>query len=109
MPPADLPIACSLSATDLNERLAEMAAVGRAFLVSAEVHKTRGVLRFAAGAGVRDRVEAIVAAESECCPFMTMRLSDRPDAIVLTVDVPEGAEGVVAELVDAFGGPPPTR
>lgn len=33
---------------------------------------TRAELRFAAGAGVRERVDAIVAAESDCCAFLTM-------------------------------------
>jgi hypothetical protein len=102
--PAEPPIACSLSATELSLRLAEMAALGRAALVDAVANTTRAELRFAARAGVRDRVSAIVAAESRCCAFLTMRVTDERDAVVLTIDAPEGADLVLGELVDAFRG-----
>jgi hypothetical protein len=79
-----------------------MADLGRAALIDARTEPTRAQLRFAAGAGVRARVEAIVAAESQCCAFLTMRVSDEPDTVVLTIDAPEDAQLVLAELVDAF-------
>jgi hypothetical protein len=104
--PAELPIACSLSGTELPVRLAEMAALGDAALVDARQDATHAELRFAAGAGVRERVEAIVAAESDCCAFLAMRVTGEPDAVVLTVDAPEGAELVLQELLDAFCGHP---
>jgi len=102
--PAELPIACSLSATELPERLAEMAALGRAALVDAVADTTRAQLRFSAGAGVGERVRAIVAAEARCCTFLTMRVTHDRDTVVLTVDAPAGAELVLAGLVDAFRG-----
>jgi hypothetical protein len=100
----DLPIACSLNAAELPQRLAEMAHLGRAALLDARAEPRRAQLRFAAGAGIRDRVQAVVAAESRCCAFLTMRISDEPDAIVLTIDAPERAQGVLAELVGALRG-----
>ena len=102
--PADLPIACSLSANDLTDRLGTMAELGRDALLDAEVAGSRATLRFAAGTGVRGRVTGIVAAESECCAFLTMAVSDGPDTVVLTIDAPEGAELVLRELVEAFSG-----
>jgi hypothetical protein len=102
--PTDLPIACSLNATELPKRLAEMADVGRAALRDIRTTGTHAQLSFAAAASVRDRVEAIVAAESLCCAFLDMTVSDEPDLVVLTIDAPEGAELVLAELVDAFRG-----
>ncbi|HEX7298890.1 MAG TPA: hypothetical protein VF257_07765 [Solirubrobacteraceae bacterium] len=102
--PSELPIACSLSASELPARLAEMADLGRNALIDARTEPTRAQLRFAAGAGVRARVEAIVAAESQCCAFLIMRVGDEPDTVVLTIDAPEDAELVLAELVDAFRG-----
>jgi MerR family copper efflux transcriptional regulator len=100
------PIACSLSATDLPARLAEMTALGAAALASARTEPTRAELRFAAAPGVRERVEAIVAAESRCCPFLSMRVEDEPRLVVLTIAAPEGAESVVEELAAAFRGEP---
>lgn len=104
--PTELPIACSLSATELPVRLAEMADLGRSALIDVRSEPLEAQLRFAAGAGIRHRVEAVVAAESQCCAFLTMRVADEPDAVVLTISAPKGAEAVLAELVDAFRGQP---
>lgn len=102
----ELPIACSLSATDLTRRLAEFAELGGQALLDARTDRTQAVLRFAAGVGVRERVAALVAAESQCCAFIEMRVSDAPDAVVLAMNAPAGAELVLAEIVDAFRGQP---
>jgi hypothetical protein len=104
--PTEPLIACSLSATELPERLDEMADLGRAALVGAHTEALQAQLRFAAGAGIRDRVEAIVAAESQCCAFLAMGVSEESGAVVMTITAPEGAEVVLAELVDAFRGQP---
>jgi len=101
-----MPMTCSLSASDLNGRLAEAADLGRAALLDAKSDGTRAELRFALGAGVRERVDAIVAAESLCCAFLAMRVSDAPAAVVLTIDAPAGAELVLADIVDSFRGDP---
>lgn len=101
---SELPIACSLSAGDLSTRLRQMADLGRAALVDVRHEQTRAELRFAAGAGVRDRVEGIVAAESQCCAFLAMTVTDEPDTVVVTIEAPDGAELVLAQLVDAFRG-----
>ncbi len=100
--PEELPIACSLSAPDLETRVAEMAALGRDALIDTSAGATHARLRFRAGGDVRERVAAIVAAESRCCAFLDMRVSDGPEAVVLDVDAPEGAEVVLSELVRAF-------
>jgi hypothetical protein len=103
---SELPIACSLSATELPARLDEMADLGRAALLGTRHDGTRAELRFAAGSGVRDRVNGIVAAESQCCAFLTMSVSDEPDIVLLTIQAPDGAELVLQELVEAFRGEP---
>ena len=66
---AELPIVCSLSATELPVRLAEMAALGRAALLGASVDGTRAAVRFAAGEGVRERVQAIAAPSRNAARF----------------------------------------
>jgi len=90
----------------MSQRLGEMAALGAAALLDVRHVGRHAELRFAARTGVRERVEAVVAAESECCAFLTMRVTGARDAIVLTIDAPEGAEPVQQELVDAFAGAP---
>jgi hypothetical protein len=97
-----LPIACSLDAAALSGRLDEIAALGRDALIDVDRAPERAVLRFVADATVRDRVVAIADAESRCCGFLTLRVSDEPEAIVLTIDAPADAELVLDELVGAF-------
>jgi hypothetical protein len=104
--PDDPPIACSLSAIALPVRQAQMAELGRDALVATHVAGSHAELSFAAGAGVRERVQRFVAAESECCAFLTMRVHDAPDEVRLTIDAPEEAEPVLAEFVSAFRGEP---
>ena len=96
------PIACSLSAGDLNDRLAEIADLGRTALLSAELDGARATLRFAAAPGIRQRLARIVAAESECCAFLTMTVREEGDDLVLKIAAPEGAEVVLEELVEGF-------
>ena len=102
--PTDRPIACALSATEYPRRLAEMRALGAAALIDADTGPTRAMLRFAAGAGARDRVEAVVAAESECCSFLDMSVTDEPDMVALTINAPAEAALVLEEIVGAFRG-----
>lgn len=98
----DLPIACSLGATELPERLAEMAAIGRDSLIETDTTPVRAQLRFHDRAGTRERLEAVVAAESRCCAFLRMSVRSEHDAVALTIEAPAGAEPVLAELVAAF-------
>jgi hypothetical protein len=62
--PTELPIACSLGATELPARLAELAALGDEALLDARQDGNTAELRFAAGIGVRERLEAVIAADS---------------------------------------------
>ena len=96
------PIACSLGAAGYPKRLGEMAALGEAALVDARTRAGHAELRFAGGAGVRERVHRIVAAESECCAFLEMTVADEPEAVLLTIDAPAGADVVLEEIVAAF-------
>jgi hypothetical protein len=92
-------IACSLSSGELPERLAELRALGRDALLSVSAE---GVLRFRADKGTRARLEAIVAAESGCCPFLSFDLREQAGALVLTITAPDGAEPLALDLVNAF-------
>jgi hypothetical protein len=102
--PAELPIACSLTASELSARLAEIAALGREALVDVRREPAHAELRFAAGHGVRDRIDATVQAEARCCAFLTMDVHGEPDLVVLDITAPADADLVITELVDAFRG-----
>ena len=99
-----LPIACTLSATDLRARGEELRALGGDGLVDAAEHGDRAVLRFRPDPAIRERVEAIVAAESECCAFLDFQLEHGDDASVLTISAPNGGAEMVHELAAALAG-----
>jgi hypothetical protein len=93
--------ACTLSKAEMPDRLAETAVLSRS-LQSSVVVDGRAVLRFRADHDTRTRAAAFVAAESVCCSFLSMELLDEPEALVLTIEGPEGAEPIVRELVAAL-------
>jgi hypothetical protein len=98
-PDATVPIACTLDAGALGERLAAW----RALL--AQVRRREplegGVrLRFPAGAALAGEAERLAAAEQACCSFFAFELAVRPDGTVLDVRAPAEAR----ELVDALFG-----
>jgi hypothetical protein len=95
--------ACTLTPEDMPAHLAEMAALARSLQSSVTVDG-RAVLRFRPDDDTRARAAAFVATESACCSFLSIELLDEPDAVVLTVEGPAGAEPIVAELVAALSG-----
>jgi hypothetical protein len=101
---AEVPIACSLTATELPARLAEITTLGRDALIDALHEPGHAELRFAAGDGARDRIEAIVRAEAQCCAFLNMDIRDEPGLVVLSITAPPGAALVLGDFVDAFRG-----
>jgi hypothetical protein len=100
--PNNVPIACTLTADEMPRRLTEMSAVGRSSLVGVDTDGEAPVLRFRPSAETRQRLEAIVAAESHCCSFLHFELRQETDALALTITGPALAQPLVADLVDAF-------
>ena len=100
--PTDPPVACSLDAGALSDRLAHMAELGGAALLDARIDGRRALLRFAAGKEVRSRLDGIVVAEARCCPFLGMDVTEESGSLTLTIVAPTGAEPVVEDLVAAF-------
>ena len=97
--PEDQPIACTLSADELSDRLAEVRAVGRRSLIS---RGADGTLRFRGDADTVARLEAIIAAESRCCSFLTFGLRQHAGELVLTIEAPDTGRPVAQNLADAF-------
>ena len=99
-----LPIACTLNATDLRARGEELRALGGDGLLDATEDEGRAVLRFRPDPSVRQRVEAVVAAEAECCAFLDFEVAHGEDATVLTISAPNGGAEMVHELTAALAG-----
>lgn len=103
----EIPIACTLTGAQMPERLAEIAAIGRDSLVSVEDALAVPVLLFRDDSQTRERLEAVVAAESRCCAFLKLDLREDFDGLRLTISGPNAAAPIVSDLVGAFRGAPP--
>ena len=95
----EVPIACSLSKADLPERLADARTLGADALVGVEVRGSEARLRFR---GEHERVEQLVAAETECCSFLEFSMHHAGENIELEILTPEGGEPVLRSLVAAI-------
>ncbi len=90
------PIACTLTGTEQAEQRERWHTVldgaPREDLVS-------GGIRVHPPSDRLDEIAALVAAESRCCAFLTFRLTVSPGGITLDVHAPDGAEGMLRDLL----------
>src|SRR4051812_16146979 len=98
-----LPVVCSLDATALRDRTAELAAIGAEGLLGSDFSGKRARLRFRPD--VADRLAAVVEGERECCAWLGLDLADRGGEVELTLTAPAGAEPAMREFAAAFGAP----
>lgn len=109
MPPsADSPlaIACTLNAVDQPARMVQIAALGRDALLDVRRDGLRRELRFAATGDVQHRLEALVAAELQCCAFLGFELRrDSDEHIVLRVETTADGQAALDEFVAGFRRP----
>jgi hypothetical protein len=100
---SDTPIACSLGASELEQRLTAIAEIGADNLISRDTEGDNRLLHFRANATTRRQLKAIVAAEAECCSFLDLTLSEEGDRLVLSIAAPREAQVLADELAGAFG------
>jgi len=96
--PDSPPIACSLTAADYRRRVDDTGQVARDALRERRPIDGGARLTFEETADTRRRLEAFVAAESTCCPFLTMDLRSADGRLVLDVTGPETAAPIIEEL-----------
>ncbi len=95
----EMPIACSLNATELRTRLDQISALGHDALLRTDPD---GTMHFRPDRATRDRLEAVIDAEARCCSFLHFELGEDRDTLTLRVVAPEGAEAVARDLTAAF-------
>jgi hypothetical protein len=97
-----IPIACSLSADDMGDRMEQWrAAVAQATTREATPEGYR--LRFASDPAFAGRLAELAAREVECCAFFTFAVTVATDGLALEVLAPADARPM---LDDLFGPSP---
>jgi hypothetical protein len=92
-------IACSLEQAEFSERGTQMAALGQT-MVAVSVQRSEARLRFPLDRG--PQIDALVAAESRCCPFFCFERRRFADEIELRVSAPADGAWAVRGLVAGF-------
>jgi hypothetical protein len=102
--PTSVPVlACSLSVSEGTARAARWRELVGAHLLSRTTTADGLRLAFPSGdAAIARELDALVAAERECCPFLGLAVERFDDALVLDVTGPPEA----ARIVEAMFGSP---
>lgn len=94
---SELQIACSLTASKGAARIARWRALAADQCQGLRREGDRLVVRFRRRPGVREELDALAAAERECCSFAEWEVTQDADHVVLTVrSEPDGLATVAA-------------
>jgi hypothetical protein len=94
----DQPIACKLPPADLRARGDDMSEIARRALRSRDPLEGGARLTFAGDATTERDLRDLVAAEAQCCAFLTFDLRREDDALRLDVTGPEEAQPLIAQM-----------
>jgi hypothetical protein len=103
--PADpikvLPIACTLTPTELKSRQADLLAGLVRAAEQSEARPDGYRFRFAPSSETLTRIAAVIDAERQCCRFLCFQLTIAPDLGSFRLDVtgPEGTAEFLADLL----------
>jgi hypothetical protein len=100
--PSDLPIACSLSGTDLEARYRDLKRFGSDNLIGHAADEQGHTLRFRRTPESERQLALIVAAEGECCSFLSLDLTAGGDEVELRITGPADARPVADDLAAVF-------
>jgi alkanesulfonate monooxygenase SsuD/methylene tetrahydromethanopterin reductase-like flavin-dependent oxidoreductase (luciferase family) len=94
----DRSFACSLPPAGLRERRAVIDEIARAALRSRDPITGGARLTFTGGDDTERALRDLIAAESECCPFLRFDLERGDDEVRLDVTGPAEAQPMLAEM-----------
>jgi hypothetical protein len=92
------PLACSLSLDGLSKRKAVIGELLERDLASLTAVPGGVRARFMARPELKADLDALVALEARCCPFLSLTITGADDATVLEVTGPPEAQTLIAEL-----------
>ncbi len=96
--PRDVPIACSLSATDMRQRQSDIARLASVSLRSRTAIDGGQRLTFAGDDDTAQQIDRLVAAEAECCPFLRMHVRRDGDLVIVDVTGPADAQPIIEQF-----------
>jgi len=97
---SDLPVACTLTPAQFQERRREVLAKVAASMAEVTELDNGFIYRFASNAELLPQLANLIQLEHECCPFLTFRLAvgEGNGPILLEITGPLGTKEFLAEL-----------
>lgn len=99
---AELPVACTLGASDGRARLQRWQSLHQIAASTARVVNGEFEVRYQAGAGVLAELQELVAAERVCCEFVSWTVTNDNGQFILRVTAPAGAPHGVEAIAAMF-------
>jgi hypothetical protein len=97
----ELPIACTLDASEAELRLTQWRRVGEHAKLAAHLAGHRLAVTYQPQ--VLAQLQDLVQAERGCCSFLDWSLEESPEQVVLTIRSDENGEPELSRLADLFG------
>ena len=99
----EIPIACTLEAGSLPERLAEWQVFGQSSVRRAETQPTSARFLLADGDDVLLAAASLAQRETQCCAFFDFAVELGSEERWLSVRVPVGAEETLRSFLELLG------
>lgn len=95
------PIACSLTTVELRDRAATLLALFRSATIETEELKEGFAFRLPGDSKSIELMAKVIAAERECCRFLTFEVTALPDMgpVIVRVTAPGGAKEFLKALL----------
>lgn len=98
-----LPVACTLGAQDGSARMRRWKALADRVRPEALLSGHVLEVRYRSAPGVREELEALVAAERECCGFLAWEVAEEGDDPVLRVTADPARPDDLAPIAALYG------
>lgn len=100
---AGVPIACTLGPDDGAARMRRWEALSEKGRPGARRRGHLLEVRYQPEPGIREELEALAAAERQCCSFVAWNVSQDQDDVILRVTADPGVPDDVAPIAALFG------
>ena len=100
---AGMPVACTLGPNDGAARMRRWEALSKQGLPTARRRGHLLEVRYQLTLDLHEELEALAAAERECCSFVAWNVTQDQDYVVLRVAADPGAPDDVAAIAALFG------
>jgi MerR family copper efflux transcriptional regulator len=94
-------LACSLTVAEGAERAARWRALLDTHLLGRTATTLGQRLAFPCDTAVADELDTLVAAERDCCPFLTLNVERFDDTLILDITGPPDAAAIVETMFGA--------